>query len=51
MKEVTDKLENLTKDKLENLTKRQLQALRTKNKIYQAAVQEINEKGFEEYIK
>ena len=30
----------------ENLTKRQLQALKTKNKIYQAAVQEINEKGF-----
>ena len=46
MKEVTDKLENLTKDKPENMTKRQLQALKTKNKIYQAAVQEINEKGF-----
>ena len=30
----------------ENLTKRQMQALKTKNKIYQAAVQEINEKGF-----
>lgn len=28
------------------LTKRQLQAMETKNKIYQAAIQEINKKGF-----
>ena len=34
-----------TKKKV-RLTKRKLQAMETKNKIYQAAVREINEKGF-----
>lgn len=37
---------NRDKKRVVRLTKRQLQAMETKNKIYQAAVKEINEKGF-----
>lgn len=33
-------------DTKQKLTKRKLQAIRTKDKIYQAAVKEINDKGF-----
>ena len=40
MKEGNDKKRTV------RLTKRQMQAMETKNKIYQAAVREINKKGF-----
>ncbi|MDO4173587.1 MAG: TetR/AcrR family transcriptional regulator [Eubacteriales bacterium] len=36
----------MKKKRTVRLTKRQLQAMETKNRIYQAAVREINEKGF-----
>lgn len=44
MTETTTETKN--EKKKVRLTKRKLQAMETKNKIYQAAVKEINEKGF-----
>ncbi|MCD8355098.1 MAG: TetR/AcrR family transcriptional regulator [Clostridia bacterium] len=43
---VKQNTETNEKKKKVRLTKRQLQAMETKNKIYLAAVREINEKGF-----